>query len=174
MRHERAGMNHSDLRYQKAMRLDRVRAWMSLALPHTQIVHLGLSGFGTSVAHLTALIKAVTKEFRTEAAEIETTPIHERRHADRLRLEGIMQLAVEGKKLDTALRAVGMLIKLNGTMPIRVDDAAFVSDEAQGARGLSDDLIAEILASGRPLITDVPMLVVGDDQDAPPEGDDES
>lgn len=143
--------------FQTEQREVMVRKWLAWGLPDDQIVRLAVAHFGAEPAAARRMMRKVRLDLVNEARAVEAVPVEERRHADRIRVEHLFNLAREKNNLNVAARMAELLIRLNGTMPVREEIPVTPVPEAhQAARRLPIEDLRAIVAQQRARMAAVP------------------
>lgn len=147
----------TDRVFQAEQRELMVRKWMAWGLPDDQVVRLAVAHFGVEPAAGRRMLRKVRLDLVNEARAVEAVPMEERRHADRIRVEHLFNLAREKNNLSVAARCAELLIRLNGTMPVREEIPLTPVPEAhQAARRLPIEELRAIVAQQRARMAAVP------------------
>lgn len=150
-------LSERDRLFQRDQRERMIRRWVAFAMPDTDVERLGCAAFAVDLPTIRRMIRKVRADFRDEAREAERIPIHEKRHADRIRLEELFMEARAKGHLSVAARCAEMLIRLNGTLPTPEEiPVTYVPEEHLGARGMTDEELAAALMEGQTVTVVVP------------------
>lgn len=157
VRIDSTALTRTDRVFQTEQREVMVRKWLAWGLPDDQIVRLAVAHFGAEPSAARRMMRKVRLDLVNEARAVEAVPVEERRHADRLRVEHLFNLAREKNNLNVAARMAELLIRLNGTMPVREEIPVTPVPEAhQAARRLPIEDLRAIVAQQRARMAAVP------------------
>lgn len=167
-------LNPADRRRQRHARLEMVRRWWAFEMPPDQVVRMGMTHFRVAASTVTALLRTVQGDMEEEANAADSTPFHIVRQQHRSRFLLVFSVAMQTGKLSTAERAARSLAQMDGVM-VADEDApkGNIPVAQQGARGLTDEDLLEILTSGSPRVVEVPFTVRGPDEAVDDEGEGE-
>jgi hypothetical protein len=150
-------LTRPDRVFQAEQREVMVRKWAAWGLPDDQVVRLAVAHFGIEPAAGRRMLRKVRLDLVNEARAVEAVPMEERRHADRVRVQHLFDLAREKNNLSVAARCAELLIRLNGTMPVREEIPVTPVPEAhQAARRLPIEELRSIVAQQRARMAAVP------------------